>query len=260
MQLRTVQATRYITPLREGGSLPALMDADDGHKYVLKFRGSGHGARALIAELTGGEAARALGLRVPELVFAELDPAFGQTEGDEEIQDLLAASQGLNLALAFLPGAAAFDPALYQPDPLLASCIVWLDAFLTNVDRSARNTNLLLWQRELWLIDHGAALYFHHTWESLDTQARSPFAPISSHVLLPFASAIPEADALCRACLGGSVLPAIVDLIPESWLQWDDTDLPPETLRAGYARFLSLRLQHAGTFTQQILHARAARI
>ncbi|MDX2285374.1 MAG: HipA family kinase [Bacteroidia bacterium] len=260
MQLRTVQATRYITPLREGGSLPALMDADDGRKYVLKFRGSGHGARALIAELLGGEAARCLGLPVPELVFAQLDPAFGQAEGDEEIQDLLAASQGLNLALAFLPGAAAFDPALFQPDPLLASRIVWLDAFLTNVDRSARNTNLLLWQRELWLIDHGAALYFHHTWDSLEAQARSPFAPIRDHVLLPYASRIPEADAECRQRLGGGVLQALADLIPGSWLQWDDTDLDPETLRAGYARFLSLRLQHADAFTQHLLHARTARI
>src|SRR5690554_6199837 len=186
--LRTVTVTRYITPLREGGSLPALADADDGFKYVLKFRGAGHGVKALIAELLGGELARALGLLVPELVFANLDEAFGRTEGDEEIQDLLQGSKGLNLALHFLSGAITFDPVVTKVDPLTASKIVWLDAFITNVDRTFRNTNMLIWHKELWLIDHGAAFYFHHSWKDIDRHAKSPFALIKDHVLLPEAT------------------------------------------------------------------------
>ena len=163
-QLRTVNVTRYVTPLREGGSLPAIAEADDGFLYVLKFRGAGQGAKALVAELIGGEIARACGLKVPELVFANLDEAFGRTEPDEEIQDLLKASVGLNLALHYLSGAITFDPAISPIDATLASQIVWLDCLLTNVDRTPRNTNMLIWHRELWLIDHGAALYFHHSW------------------------------------------------------------------------------------------------
>ena len=165
LELRTVAVTRYITPLREGGSLPAIVSADDGFNYVLKFRGAGQGVKALISELIGGELARLLGLKVPELVFADVDPAFGRTEPDEEIQDLLKASAGLNLALHYLQGAITYDPNVHRPAPLLASLIVWLDSLLTNVDRTARNTNMLMWHEELWLIDHGAALYFHHNWD-----------------------------------------------------------------------------------------------
>lgn len=186
--LRTVNVTRYITPLREGGSLPALAEADDEFTYVLKFRGAGHGTKALIAELIGGEIARVLGLPVPELVFANLDEAFGRTEGDEEIQDLLQGSQGLNLALHYLSGAINFDPVVTTLDAKTASKIVWLDAYITNVDRTFRNTNMLIWHKELWLIDHGASLYFHHSFQDPEGHAKSPFALIKDHVLLPQAS------------------------------------------------------------------------
>ena len=167
-QLRKVNIVRYVTPLREGGSLPAITEADDGFLYVLKFRGAGQGPKALIAELIGGEIARAAGLKVPEIVFANLDEGFGRTEPDEEIQDLLKASTGLNLALHYLSGAITFDPVITKVDPWLASQIVWLDCLLTNVDRTPRNTNMLTWNKELWLIDHGASLYFHHSWNNWD--------------------------------------------------------------------------------------------
>jgi hypothetical protein len=183
--LRTVTVTRYMQPLREGGSLPALAEADDGFKYVVKFRGGGHGVKTLIAEMIGGEIARALGLKVPEIVFAMLDECFGQTEGDEEIQDLLKGSKGLNLGLHFLSGAFTYDPAVAKIDPLLASKIVWLDCLITNVDRSFRNTNMLVWNKELWLIDHGSCLYFQYSWEGWEQKAVSPFAFIKDHVLLP---------------------------------------------------------------------------
>ena len=193
--LRTVNVTRYITPLREGGSLPALAEADDDFKYVLKFKGNGHGPKALIAELIGGEIARTLGLRIPELVFANLDEAFGRTEADEEIQDLLQGSKGLNLALHFLSGAITFDPVVTTLDAKKASQIVWLDAFITNVDRTFRNTNMLIWNKELWLIDHGASLYFHHSWVNWETHAKSAFTLIKDHVVLPQASMLNEVDA-----------------------------------------------------------------
>ena len=193
--LRTVAVTRYMMPLREGGSLPALAEANDDFKYVLKFKGAGHGVKALIAELLGGEIARVLKLRVPELVFATIDEAFGQTEGDEEIQDLLKASKGLNLALHFLSGALTYDPVVSTIDSKLASQIVWLDAFITNVDRTFKNTNMLIWHKDLWLIDHGAAFYFHHTWTNWENHARSPFAFIKDHVLLSQATELQSVDA-----------------------------------------------------------------
>ena len=186
--IRTVDITRYVTPLREGGSLPAIVEADDGFLYVLKFRGAGQGVKALIAELIGGELARALGLRVPEIVFAVVDPAFGRTEPDEEIQDLLKFSEGLNIALHFLSGAITFDPSVTKIDSATASQIVWLDCLLTNVDRTVRNTNMLMWNKELWLIDHGAALYFHHSWTNWEEQSFKPFTQVKDHVLLPWAS------------------------------------------------------------------------
>src|SRR5580658_310302 len=182
-QLRIVNVTRYVTPLREGGSLPAIAEADDGFLYVLKFRGAGQGVKALVAELIGGELARLLGLRVPEIVLASLDAAFGRTEPDEEIQDLLKASTGLNLGLHYLSGSIAFDPVVNKVDALVASQIVWLDCLLTNVDRTARNANMLVWNKELWLIDHGAALYFHHSWGNWEEQAPRPFLPVREHVL-----------------------------------------------------------------------------
>src|SRR5215218_11515054 len=180
-QIRTVDVTRYVTPLREGGSLPAIVEADDGFLYVLKFRGAGQGVKALIAELLGGEIARALGFRVPEIVFAKVDPAFGRTEPDQEIQDLLKFSEGLNLALHYLSGAISFDPSVTKPDSLLASQIVWLDLLITNVDRTARNTNMLMWHKELWLIDHGASLYFHHAGPGWEGGATRPFVQVKDH-------------------------------------------------------------------------------
>ncbi|MEP6929091.1 MAG: HipA family kinase, partial [Flavobacterium sp.] len=212
--LRTVNVTRYITPLREGGSLPALAEADDDFKYVLKFKGAGHGVKALIAELVGGQIAKALRLQLPELVFANLDEAFGRTEADEEIQDLLQGSQGLNLALHFLSGAITFDPVVTTVDAKLASQIVWLDAYITNVDRTFKNTNMLIWHKELWLIDHGACLYFHHSWNNWEQHAKSPFALIKDHVLLPQASLLKEVDAEFKALLTPEILEEITDTIP----------------------------------------------
>lgn len=254
--LRTVNVTRYIQPLREGGSLPALAEADDGFKYVLKFRGNGHGPKALIAELIGGEIARLLGFKVPELVFANLDEAFGRTEADEEIQDLLQGSQGLNLALHFLSGAITFDPVVTTVEPLVASKIVWLDAFITNVDRTFKNTNMLIWHKELWLIDHGASLYFHHSWVTWEKHAVSPFALIKDHVLLPQASMLAEADAECKQLLTADKLRAIVDLIPTEWLNWEGADETPEEIRDVYYRFLTTRLAHSDIFTKEAQHAR----
>ena len=257
-ELRTVEVTRYITPLREGGSLPALAEADDGIKYVLKFLGNGHGPKALIAELIGGEVARAMGLRVPELVFAVLDEGFGRTEGDEEIQELLQKSHGLNLGLHYLSGAITFDPVVTTVDDEQASRIVWLDAFLTNIDRTVRNTNMLMWHKELWLIDHGSCLYFHHSWNNWESHAKGPFVLIKDHVLLPQATRMSEADAYAHERLSEALLRNIVALIPTAWLHWADTNESPEALRAVYLRFLLTRMEHSSVFTTEAQHARQA--
>ena len=254
--LRTVNVTRYITPLREGGSLPALAEADDDFKYVLKFKGAGHGVKALIAELIGGQIAKALKLQLPELVFANLDEAFGRTEGDEEIQDLLQGSQGLNMALHFLSGAITFDPVVTTVDAKQASQIVWLDAYITNVDRTFKNTNMLIWHKELWLIDHGACLYFHHSWNNWEQHAKSPFALIKDHVLLPQASLLKEVDAEFKTFLTMEILEEIVNTIPLEWLQWEDTDESPETLRNVYLQFLQTRLNYSEIFVNQAQNAR----
>jgi hypothetical protein len=254
--LRTVNVTRYITPLREGGSLPALAEADDDFKYVLKFKGAGHGVKALIAELIGGEVARVLKFKMPELVFANLDEAFGRTEADEEIQDLLQGSQGLNLALHYLSGAINYDPVVTVVDAKLASQIVWLDAFITNVDRTFRNTNMLVWHKELWLIDHGACLYFHHSWTNWEKHAQSPFALIKDHVLLPKASALKEVDSEFKAILSITVLQSIVNLIPQEWLVWEDSDDTPEMIREVYLQFLLMRLNHSEIFINEAQNAR----
>lgn len=258
--LRTVNVTRYITPLREGGSLPALAEADDDYKYVLKFKGAGHGVKALIAELIGGEIARALHLKMPELVFANLDEAFGRSEADEEIQDLLQGSQGLNLALHYLSGAINFDPVVTTVDAKLASQIVWLDAFITNVDRTFRNTNMLMWHKELWLIDHGACLYFHHSWTSWQKHAQSPFALIKDHVLLPQAALLTETDQTFKSILTKEVLQNIVNLIPELWLHWEDTNETPEAIRDVYFQFLTTRLNQSEIFIKEAQNAREALI
>lgn len=260
IELRTVNLTRYITPLREGGSLPALAEADDEFKYVVKFRGAGHGTKALISELIGGEVAHILGFRVPELVFLNLDEAFGRTEGDEEIQDLLQGSRGLNLGVHFLSGALTFDPVATKVDPELASRIVWLDAYLTNIDRTFRNTNMLMWHKELWLIDHGASLYFHHSWENWEKHAVSPFTYIKNHVLLPEASRLEEADTLLRPMLTDEKIQQVVALIPDDWLHWEDTHETPEEIRDIYTRFLTERLAHSEIFIKEAQNARKALI
>lgn len=258
--LRTVNVTRYICPLREGGSLPALAEADDDFKYVLKFKGAGHGVKALIAELIGGEIARVLKLQIPELVYANLDEAFGRMEADEEIQDLLKGSQGLNLALHFLSGAINYDPVVTVVDPKMASQIVWLDAYITNVDRTFRNTNMLVWHKELWLIDHGASFYFHHSWANWEKHAQSPFSLIKDHVLLPQASLLEEADALFKSILTNETLQAIVNLIPLEWLDWEDTEQSPEEVREVYFQFLLMRLNHSEIFINEAQNARKALI
>jgi len=259
-ELRTVSVTRYITPLREGGSLPALAEADDDFKYVLKFKGAGHGVKALIAELLGCEIARALGFKVPELVYANLDEAFGRTEADEEIQDLLQSSQGLNLALHFLSGAINFDPVVTQVEPLLASKIVWLDSFITNVDRTFRNTNMLMWHKELWLIDHGASFYFHHSWTNMEKQAKTPFAFIKDHVLLPQASELEEADRFSKTLLSEEKIREIVNLIPEEWLDWEGYDENAEQIKETYTQFLLVRLANSEIFLKEAQNAREALI
>jgi hypothetical protein len=256
--LRTVRVTRYVTPLREGGSLPAIAEADDGFLYVLKFRGAGQGVKALIAEIIGGELARSLDLKVPEIVLAELDPAFGRTEPDEEIQDLLKASTGLNLGLHYLSGSITFDPVVNLADPLTASRIVWLDCLLTNVDRTARNTNMLIWNKELWLIDHGAALYFHHSWDNWEEQATRPFTPVKDHVLLPRASRLEEVDAEFRARLTTGLIQNIVALIPEIWLLGWPSGQTPEAIRSVYTQFLQTRIAASAIFVKEAQHARQA--
>ena len=198
--LRTATATRYVLPLREGGSLPAIVEADDLGMYVAKFRGAGQGLRALVAELIAGEIGRALGLPIPEIIFIEIDAALGRNEPEYEIRRLLNASAGLNLALDYLPGSTMFDPAARDTvSPEDASLAVWFDAFILNVDRTARNANLLVWHRKLYLIDHGAALYFHHNWETMPRKIASPFPEIEQHILLPWASCIEEAGIQARA-------------------------------------------------------------
>jgi hypothetical protein len=285
IQLRTVNVIRYVTPLREGGSLPAIAEADDEFLYVLKFRGAGQGVKALIAELIGGEIARALGLKVPELVFANLDSAFGRTEPDEEIQDLLKASVGLNLALHYLSGAITFDPTVNILPTRLASQIVWLDCLLTNVDRTPRNTNMLIWNKELWLIDHGASLYFHHSWDnyftdtrslednasgkisndgpsakrptaSLEQQATRPFIQVKDHVLLPRAAELEAVDKEFHSILTNERIRSIVALIPDEWLTgWSQTGSPDE-LREVYIQFLENRIAASQIFVKEAQYAR----
>jgi hypothetical protein len=255
-ELRTVNVTRYVTPLREGGSLPAIAEADDDFLYVLKFRGAGQGVKALIAELIGGEIARALGLKVPEIVFAQLDTAFGRTEPDEEIQDLLKASVGLNLALHYLSGAITFDPAVTTLPAKLASQIVWLDCLLTNVDRTARNTNMLSWNKELWLIDHGASLYFHHSWQNWAEKARHPFVQVKDHVLLPLATELDRVDGEFRSILSPERIRGIISLIPEDWLTDAGSGVSAGERREVYGQFLDTRIATSEIFVKEAQHAR----
>jgi hypothetical protein len=254
-QLRRVRVTRYVTPLREGGSLPAIVDADDDGMYVLKFRGAGQGTRALIAELVSGELARRIGLPVPEIVFADLDRDLARTEPDPEIHQLIYDSAGLNLALDYLPGSVSFDPAVHTMDPALASRIVWFDAFVSNVDRSARNTNMLMWHRKPWLIDHGATLYFHHSpgWEQDAARAKAAFPLIRDHVLLTRASALEDADAAITAALTADVIDEVLATVPEDWYAGESD---AATLRAAYARYLRERLEAPRSFVREAVDAR----
>ncbi|GAB3022020.1 hypothetical protein GCM10027051_29180 [Niabella terrae] len=257
-EIRTIDVTRYVTPLREGGSLPAIAEGSDGFLYALKFRGAGQGPKALVAEFIGGEIARALGLKVPEIVLARLDAAFGRTEGDEEIQDLLKASQGINIALHYLSGSISYDPAVMQTDAMLASKIVWLDAYLMNMDRTARNTNMLIFNRELWLIDHGACLYFHHNWSSWEAQRSSPFALIKDHVLLKEAALLEAADQDILQQLDPVLIDDIIEALPEDWLHYEEAEGNAATVRAVYKNFLKTRLEQSVVFVKQAQDARAA--
>ena len=252
--LRTVQTIRYVLALREGGSLPAIVEAEDLGLYVVKFRGAGQGPLALVAELVAGEIGRVLGLKVPELVFAEVDAELGRNEPDAEIRHLLKASTGLNLALDYLPGSTTFDPAAGDcATAKIASMAVWFDAFVQNVDRTPRNPNLLMWHRSLYFIDHGAALFFHHDWETAEAKAESPFAAIGTHVLLPWASAITDASALAHQRLTPAVLRAILKEVPDAWIA--SGSAAAEQRRAQYFEYLSHRLATAVNFEQEAIRA-----
>ncbi len=254
MNVRTVKAMRYVMPLREGGSLPAIVEGDDDGLYVLKFRGAGQGVKALIAELVAGEIGRKLGLKVPEIVFVELDTRLARTEPDPEIQELIKASAGTNLALDYLPGSIMFDALIEQPAAALASKIVWFDAFTANVDRTPRNANMLLWHKELWLIDHGAALFYQHNWDAFAGNARNSFRQVKDHILLPFADEIEKADEELTAKLTPEVLAEVVALVPEEW--FDEA----EEQRRVYLEFLTSRLQGEREFVREAIDARAAQL
>lgn len=259
-QLKTVAATRYVTPLREGGSLPAIIEADDDGMYVLKFRGAGQGRKALIAELVAGELARAAGLPIPEIVFVELDADLARTEPDAEIQSLILASSGLNLALDYLPGAITLDAQAEPPTADLASAVVWFDAFVMNVDRTPRNTNMLFWHRRPWLIDHGAALYFQYNWERFAELTKSRFERIKDHALLSRASNLEGADAELTRRLTPEIIAPIVALIPDDWLEPDTVFPTNAEQRAAYLRFLLARLESTRAFVEEAIRARSAHV
>jgi hypothetical protein len=254
MDVRTVNVTRYVTPLREGGSLPAIIEADDDGMYVLKFRGAGQGPKALIAEFVCGELARHLGFHVPDIVFAELDGELSRTEPDPEIQDLLKASAGLNLALDYLPGSITFDPVVDKIDADLASRIVWFDSFISNVDRTARNSNMLMWHKELWLIDHGAALYFQHSWDYWEEQSLKPFSQVRDHVLLPQAADLEGAARDLMEQLSVNLFREIVAAIPDDWLEPEGS--PVDERRRIYVEYLKRRFENSEDFLQEAERAR----
>ncbi len=252
-------ATRYVTALREGGSLPGLVEADDDGLYVVKFTGAGQGPRALVAEWLAGSLARAVGLPVPELVGIQVDAHLGDAEPDEEIHDLVRASGGLNLGMDFLPGALPFNPAARPVvDPTMAADLVWLDALVTNPDRTVANPNLLVWHGRIWCIDHGAALYIHHTWRDPDAHADQPFERIRDHVLLPYATSIADADARLAPMLDGALIAAIVAALPDAWLPEDPTAGDAAGQRAAYRRYLERRLSTPRRFAEEAERARRA--
>lgn len=257
LQPRIASVARYIAPLREGGSLPALAEADDGYRYAVKLGGGGHGTKALISEFIGGMLAAAAGLRVPQLIFIDLGEDFGRTEADEEIQDLLRASRGRNLGMHFLDGALTWDVAVNRAAPEEASRIVWLDALLLNIDRTARNTNMLLWRGALWLIDFGDSLYFHHNWDSWEKAALSPFPYVKDHALLPQASRMLEADSVMHTLITPGLIGSIVEHIPEEWLAKAEPGIAPAEQRRVYTEFLTRRLDNSKIFTEHAIRARS---
>jgi hypothetical protein len=256
--LRTAKATRYVVPLREGGSLPAIVEADDLGLYVVKFRGAGQGILALVAEVLAGEIGRALGLRVPEIVLMEIDAALGRNEPDYEIRRLLKASTGVNLALDYLPGSTMFDPAARDMAPVdEASLLVWFDAFTLNIDRTPRNANLLVWHRKLYPIDHGAALFFHHEWPSREKKISAPFSEIEQHILLPWAKEIVKAAKTARERLTEPVLRGIVEMVPDAWLESIPGDVSASERRAGYMEFFQRRLEGSAIFEEEAIRAQS---
>lgn len=256
IEVRTVDVVQYLKPLREGGSLPAIVQADDDFLYVLKFRGAGQGKKALIAELIGGLLAQKMGLKVPELVFMNLDDSFSKTEPDEEIQDLLKFSVGLNLGLHFLSGAITYDPLVSIADSISASKVVLLDSMITNIDRTAKNTNLLNWNKELWLIDHGASLYFHHNWKNWETHLSRTFPSIKDHVLLERADNLAEAAKEIKTLITEATIKDIVSQIPEDWLLEESNTLTPEEMRTAYVAFLSSKLNNIDLLAKEASDAR----
>ena len=253
MEVRTQELTRYILPMREGGSLPVLGEADDGFKYVVKLRGAGHGKKALIAEFLGSMIAKAFKFNVPETVLLNLSGVFGITEPDQEVQELMRNSEGLNVGLHYLSGAATFDPAVNSVDSLTASKIVWLDSFLTNVDRTRLNPNMMIWNNELWLIDNGASFYFHHAWRDPLKAALDPFPYIRNHVFLKQADRLEEADRLMRQAITPRTLSKIVSQIPTEWLEEENSDIAAEERRRAYETFLLDRLKNSSIFVNEAI-------
>ena len=251
IEIRTVDVVQYIQPLREGGSLPAIVEGSDGFRYVLKFRGAGQGKKALIAEIIGGELAKKIGLKVPELVFMQLDESFSRAEGDEEIQDLLKFSVGLNLGLHYLSGAITFDPLVSEVDPLSASKVVLLDAILSNIDRTAKNTNLLIWNKELWLIDHGASLYFHHNWPQWETHLNRTFPLVKDHVLLDKATELKTAGSIIQEAFTPTLVSSIVDLIPDEWLIEESDQFTPSEKREAYAKIINAKVSNLANLIKE---------
>jgi len=256
LELRTVNVTRYVTPLREGGSLPAIVEANDGFLYVIKFRGAGQGKKALVAELIGGEIARAIGLKMPELVFMNLDNSFGQSEPDEEIQDLLKFSVGLNFGLHYLSGAITYDPIVSVADSMTASKVVLLDSIISNMDRTVRNTNMLNWNKELWLIDHGASFYFHHSWTTWEKHANGTFPLIKDHVLLETATELETAATEIKSLLTDELVDEIVDLVPDDFLIEASDDILPSEKRRVYTTFLKTKISNLDKLTKEANDAR----
>lgn len=256
IDIRTVNVVQYLQPLREGGSLPGLVKGDDDFLYVIKFRGAGHGERALISEFIGGELAKALGLRIPELVFLNLDDSFRQTEPDEEIQDLLKFSVGLNLGMSFLSDALTYDPVAHETDALTASKVVLLDSIISNIDRTVKNTNLLMWHKELWVIDNGASFYFHHNWPTWEDHLQRTFPLVKDHVLLPLATQLPQAAKAVQALLTADKVKEIVDWLPEEWLIDNGHGMNPEQMKAAYTAFVMSRINKVEELVKEAQNAR----